>query len=212
MTNPRLRRGLALAVVTPPLLLGSCTKTQEPPPAAQQAAPTAAPVAPLPAPTPTPVPTPPPVWRAARWGMTRAEVLAAFPREAQRLDRPADFAKPQPGSILVAGSSDIAIPTYEADGATFRVLFGFESSALDRVHLAAIKPAVTTCGDLEKALTDRHSAPTQRGTTGSSLKGEEMVWTLPDQTIVLGCGGVASLGFVTVTLDYMAPARDAAKP
>ena len=31
-----------------------------------------------------------------------------------------------------------------------------------------------------------------------------------DQTIVLGCGGVASLGFVTVTLDYMAP--DAARP
>jgi hypothetical protein len=204
MTRTRIRRRAALVVVAAPFLLASCTKKEEPPPA-PQAAPSAAPSTTIPPPTPTPVPTPPPVWRSARWGMTRAEVLAAFPREAQRLDRPADFAKPQPGSILAAGSSDIAIPTYDADGATFRVLFGYEADALKRVHLAAVKPRAETCGDLEKALTERHSAPSQRASTGSSLKGEEIVWTLPDQTIVLSCGGVFRLGFVTVTLDYMAP-------
>ena len=206
MTNPPTRRRVALIVVAAPFLLASCAKKEEPPPVAPPAAPTAAPSTTLPTPTPTTVPTPPPVWRSARWGMTRAEVLAAFPREAQRLDRPSDFAKPQPGSILVAGSSDIAIPTYDADGATFRVLFGFEPEALERVHLAAVKPRAETCGDLEKALSERHSAASRRSSTGSSLKGEEIVWMLPDQTIVLGCGGVFSLGFVTVTLDYMAPA------
>lgn len=203
---------LALVVVAVPALLASCAKKEEPPPVAQQATPTTAPATTLPPPTPTPVPTPPPVWRTARWGMTRAEVLAAFPKEAQRLGQPADFAQPQPGSSLAAGSSDVAIPAYQADGATFRVLFGFGADALNRIHLGAVKPVPATCGDLEKALTARHSAPAQRTATGSSLKGEEIVWRLPDQTIVLGCAGVASLGFVTVTLDHLAPVAEAPVP
>jgi len=198
-------------VVAFPILLASCTKKEEPPPVAQQT-PAAAPTttSPPPTPAPTPAPTPPPTWRTARWGMTPAQVLAAFPGEAQRLDRPTPLVKPQPGSILGAASSDVAIPTYEADGATFRVLFAFAPLGLNRVHLSAIRPGAATCGDLEKALTDRHSAQPQRQPTGDSLKGEEITWTEPDQTIVLGCAGVASLGFATVTLDYLAP--DAVEP
>jgi hypothetical protein len=38
-----------------------------------------------------------------------------------------------------------------------------------------------------------------------------MIWSRPDQTIVLGCSGVASLGFLTVTLDHLAPPGQAAK-
>jgi hypothetical protein len=142
--------------------------------------------------------------------MTRAQVLAAFPGEAQGLDRPVPLAKPQSGSILSVASSDVSIPKYEADGATFRVLFAFAPSGLNRIHLAAIRPGTTTCGDLEKVLTDRHTAEPQRQPTGDSLKGEELTWTEPDQTIVLGCAGVASLGFATVSLDYLAP--DKGKP
>lgn len=205
MTNTRTRGRIALVVAAVPVLLASCTKKEAPPPVAQEAPPSVAPTTTLP-PPPTPAPTPPPVWRAARWGMTRAELLAAFPREAQRLERPADFAQPQHASSLAAGSSDIAIPSYEADGATFRVLFGFESGGLKRVHLSALKPIANTCGDLEKALTERHTAPSRRTPTGTSLRGEEIVWQRPDQTIVLSCAGVQSLGFVTVTLDYLAPA------
>ena len=205
MLSIRTSRRLAFIVAFAPVLLASCAKKEEPKPVVQEAAPTAAPSTPTPAPPPTPKPTPPPVWRTARWGMTRSELLAAFPREAQKLDRPADFAKPQPGSTLAAGSSDIAIPTYKADDATFRVLFGFGSNRLNRIHLTAVRPSADTCGALEKALGERNSVPPQRQRTGSSLKGEEITWTLPDQTIVLGCGGVASLGFVTVSLDYLAP-------
>jgi hypothetical protein len=211
MTNPRVRRGFALIVVALPVLFVSCTKKEEPRPVAQQA-PAAAPstTPPPPTPAPTPVPTPPLSWRTAHWGMTQAQVLAAFPGEVQRLDRPVPLAKPQSGSRLSAASSDVSIPKYEADGATFRVLFAFASSGLNRVHLSAIRPGTATCGDLEKALTDRHSAPPQRQPTGDSLKGEELTWTEPNQTIVLGCAGVRSLGFATVTLDYLAP--DAVKP
>jgi hypothetical protein len=204
-----MRTHVRLALIAVPVLLASCSKKEEPAPVAQQAPTTTAPTTTLPA-TPTPVPTPPPVWREARWGMTRAEVLAAFPKEAQKLDKPADFAQPQHQSSLPAGSSDIAIPAYEADGATFRVLFGFDAEALNRVHLAVPKPTAATCGDLEKALTARHSEPSRRSATGSSLKGEEIAWVLRDQVVVLSCAGVPSLGFLTVTLDYLAPPPDAA--
>jgi hypothetical protein len=202
-----MRTPLRLAVLALPLLIASCTKKEAPPPVAQQATSTTTlPPTTLAPPTPTPVPTPPPVWREARWGMSKAAVLAAFPEEAQRLEKAADFSQPQHGSSLAAGASDIAIPSWQGEGATFRVLFGFEQDALNRIHLAVPKATASTCGDIEKAQTDAHGAPTRRGATGSSLKGEEIVWTLPDETIVLSCAGVASLGFVTASLDHLAPA------
>lgn len=210
-----MRTPLRLAALAVALLAVSCSKKEQPPPVAQQAVTTTTvPPTTLPPPTPTPVPTPPPVWREARWGMSKAAVLAAFPKEAQRLDKPAEFAQPQHGSTLPAGASDIAIPSYEGDGASFRVLFGFAQDALDRIHFAVPKATATTCVDIEKAITDARGAPGKRSATGSSLKGEEIVWTLPDQTIVLSCAGVARLGFVTASLDRLAPpsAAVAARP
>src|SRR5262245_30100002 len=152
-----MRTLVRFAVVSLPLLAFACSKKEEPKPAPQQASTTTTlpPATTLPPPTPTAVPTPPPAWREARWGMKKAEVLAAFPKEAQKLDKPADFAQPQHNSSLVAGTGDVAIPSYEGDGASFRVLFGFDHDALNRIHLAVPKPNAATCGDIEKTLTDR---------------------------------------------------------
>ncbi len=212
MRDGRMRPGRLLASLLVPLALASCGKKEPPAPVARASeAPTVVTTTTTLPPPPTTVPTPPPVWRTSHWGMTRDEVLKAFPGEAQKLAQPAPFAQPQPGSSLGGGSGDLAIPSYEADGATFRVLFGFESKALDRVHLSAVKPGAATCEDVEKALTAKHGEPAQRGKTGSSLKGDEITWKLPDQTIVLSCAGVASLGFLTVTVDYLAPAAETAK-
>jgi hypothetical protein len=195
-----------IALLAAAALTAACTKTEEPkalpPPPSTTTTTTTTTTLP---PAPTPAPTPPPFWRTARWGMTRAEVLAAFPKEAQKLPRPAPFAQPQPGATLAAGSGDVTIPTYEADETTFKVLFGFEGDHLNRVHLNVPKAGEATCAELEKALTTRHAAGPKRTPTGGSLKGEEIVWTLPDQTIVLTCAGVRSLGFLTVTLDYLPP-------
>src|SRR4051812_31805756 len=69
--------------------------------------------------TTTTLPPPPPVWRGVRWGQKKAEVLAAFPGEAQRLPQPAPFGQARPGT------TDLAIPSFESDGTQFRVLFGF---------------------------------------------------------------------------------------
>jgi hypothetical protein len=213
LASPALRRFPLVALLIVPAFPACGKKEQPPPPAQTQVTPGVATAATTTTtlPPPTAVPTPSPVWRAARWGMTKKEVLAAFPGEAQRLAQPAAFAQPQPGSSIPAGSSDLAIPAYEADGTTFRVLFGFESGALDRVHLSAAKAGASTCGDLEKALSEKHSAPSQRHSTGSSLRGEEITWQRPDLTITLACAGIPSLGFQRVTLDYMAPTRDLPK-
>jgi hypothetical protein len=203
MTKRSKRRLAGAGLVAAAVI--ACGKKEQPPPPTPT--PVAVPTTPPPTtpPPPTTAPTPPPVWRTVRWGMTKKDVLAALPGEAQRLPRALDFAQPQPGATVTAGSSDIGIPSYEADGATFRVLFGFDGDALNRIHLAANKPGEATCGDLEKALTGQYKAPAQRNRTGTSLRGDEIVWKAPDATAVLSCAGVARLGFQTVSVDYMAP-------
>ncbi len=150
--------------------------------------------------TTTTLPPPPAVWRSARWGMTKAEVLAAFPGEAQHLAKPADFGQPTPGG------SDVAIPAYESDGTTFRVLFGFGPDGLSRIQLSAAKPSASACEDLEKRLIAEHAKPSSRGDTGTSLRGEQITWTVPGQTITLACAEKPSLGFRSVALDYVVAA------
>ena len=130
--------------------------------------------------------------------MKKPELLAAFPGEAQKLATPADFGPPRPGP------ADIAIPAYEADGATFRVLFGFGADGLDRIQLTALKPSSATCEDLEKRLTQEHAKPSSRNAIETSLRGEEILWTTQREAITLSCLEKPSLGFRSVTLDYTA--------
>ena len=148
--------------------------------------------------TTTTLPAPPPVWRGARWGMTEAEVLAAFAGEVQAMDPPASFAQAR------TGAASLAIPVYEADGTRFRVLFGFSADVLNRIQLAASKAEPGACEDLEKRLTDENGPASSRTDTVTSMRVRELAWSLPRQTITLTCGDKPSLGFRTVTLDYAA--------
>lgn len=197
MTVMGARRGVVLGVLVLPAALAACrSKEQAPPVTTQTPAPTAAPVSTT---TTTTIPSPPPVWGAAHWGMTKAQVLAAFPGQAQQLAQPVQFG-PQ-----VPGSSDVAIATYDMAGHAFRVLFGFEADALNRVYLSALKAAEGTCGDLEKLLTDKNGAPSDRSTTQTNVRLEQIVWKRPEQTITLGCSEMPGLGYRSVTLDHAAP-------
>jgi hypothetical protein len=191
-----MKTGNRLCLAVAVLAAGCGTKEAAAPP---QAAPAAAATA-APATTTTTTTTlPPPVWRTVRWGLTRDEVLAALPGEAQRLGTPAAYGPSLPGA------TDVAIPSYEADGAAFRVLFGFADSGLDRIHLTVIKPGDSSCADLEQKLTEKYAAPAARNAVGTSLRGEEIVWKRPDQTITLACSGVSSLGFPSVCLMFTPP-------
>jgi hypothetical protein len=192
----------ALLAVIVPAVLGACgTKEQAPPPGTTlAAAPSAAPATTTTATTTTTTTTlPPPVWRTTRWGMTRREVLAALPGEAQRLPQAVDFGAP------VGGSTDVAIPSYEADGVKFRALLGFDADALNRVRLVAGSPGASTCATLEKALIERHGEPADRGTTQTSSRVSTTTWKRPDQTVTLTCTEVQTLNFRTVALDYTPP-------
>jgi hypothetical protein len=181
--------------------LSACARKDQPPSGEQAPPATAAPAATT---TTTTLPPPPLVWRAAHFGMTKDEVLAAFPGEAQKLAQPASFGPQDPAT------SDVSIPSWVADGVAWRVLFGFGASGLDRIRLVAAHPAATTCEDVEKALTDKGGPPADRHETGTSLRGQEMTWRMPDQSVTLACSGVFSLGFASVTLDHRPPAAAAA--
>ena len=193
----RFRRRLAMGCLAVAVGLASCKAKEPPPPPPPMAAPpSAAPASTLPPTTTTTLP--PPVWRSVRWGMTKPEVLAAFPGEAQGLPAPVEFAEG-------TARSDVVIPAYELEGVKFRVLFAFDAERLNRIHLAAGKADADTCGLIEKALTDKHGAPGPKESTGTSLRGEQLTWKLRDQTIVLACAGQPALGFQSVTVDYRTP-------
>jgi hypothetical protein len=199
MMNARTRREARLVLVLATAVALSACKAKEqaatPPPPTTVAAATTSTTT-----TTTTMPAPPPAWRTAHWGVKKAELLAAFPGEAQKLATPVDFGQPRPGP------SDIGIPVYEADGATFRVLFGFGAAGLDRIQLTALKPSSAACEDIEKRLTDENGKPSARGETGGSLPGQEVVWTTPVARIALACAEKRALDFRTLSLDYTPPA------
>ena len=198
MTVKPVRRR-ALGVLLAALAVGACQGREQPKPAPETSPPVAMTTTTTTT-TTTTMPAPPPVWRSAKWGMKPAEVLAAFPGEAERPAQPASFGQPKPGS------ADLAIPAYDADGTKFRVLFGFTSGALSRIQLAAAKAEAGACEDVEKRLTAEHGAPASSQATATSMRTKDIVWTLPAQTVTLACAEKPSLGFRTVTLDYAATA------
>ena len=199
MMNARTRHAAGLVLVLAMAATLSACKPKEqaatPPPPTTVAAATTSTTT-----TTTTMPAPPAAWRTARWGMKKAELLAALPGEAQKLATPVDFGQPRPGP------SDVGIPAYEADGSTFRVLFGFGAEGLGRIQLTALKPSASACEDIEKRLTGEHGKPASRGETGGSLPGQEIVWTTPAARIALACAEKAALNFRTVSLDYTPPA------
>jgi hypothetical protein len=197
----RTRSRLALGLLILSATLSACrSREQAPPPTTTLPPPPS--VAPATTTTTTTIPSPPPVWGAAHWGMTKAEVLAAFPGQAQQLPQPVSFGPQTPGA------SDVAIPAYDVEGAKFRVLFGFDADALNRVFLSAIKAAEGTCGDLEKQLTGKYSAPSDRTTAQTNVRLEQIVWKRPEQTITLACSEAPGLGYRSVTLDHTVPVKN----
>ena len=151
--------------------------------------------------TTTTLPSPPAAWKAARWGMSRAEVLKAFPGQAQKLSPAIDFGPPSPGP------SDLGIPSFEDGGLTYRVLFGFPSERLGRIQLSAAKPGSSACGDVEKAVAAAHpgSSP-ERTSTQTNVRTDVATWRGPEATIALTCTENLTLGFRSLVLDYGPPA------
>jgi hypothetical protein len=192
---------LALAPLAACAVLAACGSKEQAAPPATTLPPGTVAVTTTTTTTTTTLPSPPAAWKAARWGMSRAEVLKAFPGQAQPLAPPVDFGPPSPGP------SDVGIPAFEDGGLTFRVLFGFQAERLDRVQLSAAKPGSAACGDVEKAVSAAHpgSAP-ERTSTQTNVRTDLATWRQPAATVTLTCTENVSLGFRSLTLNYAPPA------
>lgn len=88
-------------------------------------------------------------WRGARWGMTVAEVLEAFPGEARRLEPAEQLAD---GKVIAAG-----IESHAIGALGFRVRFLFEGGRLALVSLKSL-PARLAEGRDYDALRQRLAA------------------------------------------------------
>lgn len=115
------------------------------------------PPAPAPARTPAdaaPAPAAMPGWRAARFGMTPAEVLAAFPKEASAVSPPVKLADDNTIEARIDG--------FAFEGQTFDVRFIFEGGKLALVSLRTPQKTYVDAdayGRLREALVKAWGAP-----------------------------------------------------
>jgi hypothetical protein len=126
-------------------------------------------------------------WSQARWGMTQAQILNAFPGEAKILtDNPSTR---QYGS---RGLATVGISHADIRGVPVRMLFLFDRSGeLDGIRMPAT-PASASGKEhdaMEKALTRVYGAPSlraaQSSAEGAAQKGLVAVWLMPTSVIQL---------------------------
>ncbi len=154
-------------------------------------------------------------WRAAKWGMTEAEALAAFPGEAERLAKP---------ERLGEGTATVGIPAYKIQSKEFAVVFGFDEKGglhLVRITLTDnIAPGVLHSGSfdlLETLLTEKYGKPTSSKDeqVTPSMSSRTRMWRLPRTVINLKYTFSAGFGtvkfFDVVMLTYTPPSKEADK-
>lgn len=146
-------------------------------------------------------------WRAAKWGMTEAEVLSAFPGEVERLKKP---------ERLVNGPNcTLGIPTYRIQSMEYGVMFGFdEQGGLSLVRIAPSDegvPHLAAFGVLENLLTEKYGKPTS---TKDDV-GRSRMWRLPRTVVSLTYLSFPQIGkskaFDVLTLSYTPPSKEADK-
>lgn len=134
-----------------------------------------------------------PGWSKAKWGMTEAQVLSAFPGETERLPRP-DKREGLVGSI---GIKKAAVGKFQFEVAFY---FGSDSQKLGQVILRWIKtssgvvsagsdepPTVSDFDELERLLTTKYGAASSNRSDAKSPGNlnKSATWLLPSTTVVL---------------------------
>jgi hypothetical protein len=111
-------------------------------------------------------------WRAARWGMTPEEVLAAFPKEATPVAPPVTLAD---GNVIAAG-----IDGHALEGLTFDVRFLFTAGKLSLVSLRTptTKPVEADAYvKLRDALEKRWGPPLEETTAKDFIDMRQTRWS-----------------------------------
>jgi hypothetical protein len=160
-----MTRPLALAALLTALTAGTA-RAAEPAPRPPAAA--------------APATRPPHDWPTLRWGMTEAEVLAALPGQAQRLEPPERLAD---GRVVSVGFEPQAV-----EGVPFRVRFVFEAGRLVILSLKSLpgRPADGADYDrLRARFTERlHDAGTERR-DATATDYRHARWDLPGEHLDL---------------------------
>jgi len=149
-------------------------------------------------------------WRSATWGMTEEQVLAAFPDEAKRLEKPEHFSS---GTVAPVG-----IPDYEIKGRMYRVLFGFADGKLALVSIGPadnVKQGVShevQFGSLEDLLIEKYGKPISEKNDADS---RDRMWRFNSSTISLSYFSIPSFGKVkgadSLSITYAPRSKDANK-
>jgi hypothetical protein len=144
-------------------------------------------------------PTPTPGWRMARFGMSPAQVLAAFPGEAIRIDPEVKLAD---GNVIPIG-----IDGYEFEGLSFDVRFVFSQNRLVLVSLKAGRKGFVDAAAysrLQDVLSKRWGAPLEEASDSNFVDMRQTRWKRGDDR--------ADLKFIpgTVVLQFY-PAPPATK-
>jgi hypothetical protein len=130
-------------------------------------------------------------WTKAKWGMTDAQILAAFPGQAVRLDPP-------------DAGAHIAIKAFDLAGSPFYVRFLTDpESGLNRVvvhapHLSSERLDLLF-QNLQNMLVEKYGRPWKSAEFGES----ELQWSFPSTTITLGRTKVTGFGTQFLTLIYV---------
>ncbi len=120
-------------------------------------------------------------WRAARWGMTQDEVLAAFPGEASRLE----------GAVKLADGNTVAvgIEKHAIGGTDFRVRFVFDPAG--KLALVSLRTDPKTYAKPEvflaarKALEQRLGAPGAESSDDNFVDLRQVTWWTPRDRVDL---------------------------
>jgi hypothetical protein len=110
-------------------------------------------------------------WKGARWGMTPAEVLAAFPGQAFRVEPEVRL---EDGNTVTVGIDALAF-----EGLTFRVRFLFEKGKLALVSLRTEPDKYVDASayeKLRKALVDRWGSPVETANDDNFIDMRQTRW------------------------------------
>jgi hypothetical protein len=122
-------------------------------------------------------------WRAARWGMTEDQVLAAFPNEAKRVAKLESFTR---GSVRT-----LEIETVQVANRPFSAnLFEAKTKQLKHINLTAHKTEKSLSvmfPAMERALTEQYGKPDVTNSTGFQVPGMKRIdrWWNKGATLIV---------------------------